>query len=741
VTVAVTRSASPRKTRTRSLAFALGGVLVGLALLGVAPAGCGADPREEQFVRIIEAGDEDAGATDEKAPDLDPTLGGPCTEDGQCNDAIACTFDRCDLSLLRCRNTPDDTLCANSSYCDGLEKCVLRQGCTPGPVVTCQDDDPCTLDRCIEATKTCEHRPRDLDGDGDPDYHCVGMRDCDDLDPYVSSTGSEVCGNGKDDNCNGVVDETACVAPANDVCANALPVGASGTYLLSTIATKRDYVTSCNVTTPAAARDVVATITVPATAVGAQDVEVWVTAQSSTNEVAVALQTTCGQAGTEVSCARIEFSNSARTIARGVAPGTAIYAIVATQTEGAVDVKVDIRAATAKPTNESCGAPQPVALDVPFTVKLIDPSPTDNIPTVCDKGKTGDLTYEFTLTAPRDVRIFSSTLTGTGVPVVSLRDTNCTDELRCRIGTTPPLFARNLGIGKHVLTVSGTRHIDASILVKTYDVTPAPPNQSCGTAPLLTPNTTFTVDLSAQEGAFKNGCLAGSPAAAYELVLTQPSDVLVIGRFPPNEGGAVSLHDTTGVVPGECTTANSKGCSTGSTPQRLSRRNLPAGTYRVAIADELGQIVQLTVLVRAAVAPTAVAAGDSCVAPFVIPAAGGFFSGDTTNAVADFNAGCDAPGQPIGGAKDQMLKLELAQPQRVVLDMSGSFYTTLLDVRKGATCPGTEVPNACYVGFGANRSFLDLALTAGTHWVQVDGYNGDKGPWFLDVRVLPPTPP
>jgi hypothetical protein len=84
------------------------------------------------------------------------------------------------------------------------------------------------------------------------------------------------------------------------------------------------------------------------------------------------------------------------------------------------------------------------------------------------------------------------------------------------------------------------------------------------------------------------------------------------------------------------------------------------------------------------------------------------------------------------------MKLDLAQQRRVVLDMSGSFYTTILDVRKGPACPGIEVPNACHVGFNANRSFLDLTLAAGTYFVQVDGYNADKGPWNLDVRVLAP---
>ena len=85
-----------------------------------------------------------------------------------------------------------------------------------------------------------------------------------------------------------------------------------------------------------------------------------------------------------------------------------------------------------------------------------------------------------------------------------------------------------------------------------------------------------------------------------------------------------------------------------------------------------------------------------------------------------------------------MLTLTLPQPQRVVLDMEGSQYTTILDVFQGPTCPGSPVTNGCYVGFGPRRSFLDLELTTGQYWVVVTGYSGGKGAWALDVRVLPP---
>ena len=730
-------------TRPRASARAVTLAIAAAVAMPILHAGCGSDERE-LFVKPADAGLE-ADAFDERGPEVDPTLGGPCTEDSQCNDNIPCTFDRCDQTLSRCRNTPDDSLCADENYCNGREKCVLRLGCQPGPAVTCQDDNPCTIDKCIEATKGCTHEDRDLDGDGDPDDHCIGKRDCNDIDPNVSSKRAEVCGNFVDDNCNGTVDEPGCVQPANDVCSNALAVTASGTYVLSTLATRKDYPTSCTVKTPASAKDVVVAITVPAAAAGPQDVEVWPTtrapAQNERNEVAVALQTTCGQSATEIACGHFDpsgtpptvVSTSARTIARGVAPGSTVYAIVTTQTEGIVDLKVDIRAATPKPANETCAAPEPVVLDTPFTVSLIDPA--KDLPSDCETS-TGELTYSFTLAAESDVRIFGSTLVGDGVPVVTIRDASCTGELRCRKGVTPPAFARRLAAGTHVFTVAGTGAIDASILVKAYTPASDPPlNQDCATAPPITPNVDVLVDLSAQEDAIKNGCFGGALQAAYDLTLTQPSDVLVIGRCPTHESGAVSLNQI------GCTKADVLACSNkGPTPQRVSRRNLPAGTYRVAIADELGQTVKLSVLVRPTVAPTNVVGADSCSGVGTIGATGGYFLGDTTGSTADFSAGCDAPGQPIGGAKDQLFKIDLGSKRRVVLDMIGTEFTPILDIRKGPGCPGTEVTSGCYVGFGPNRAFLDMVLDTGSYYVQVDGYNGDRGKWNLDVRVLDPPP-
>jgi hypothetical protein len=90
-------------------------------------------------------------------------------------------------------------------------------------------------------------------------------------------------------------------------------------------------------------------------------------------------------------------------------------------------------------------------------------------------------------------------------------------------------------------------------------------------------------------------------------------------------------------------------------------------------------------------------------------------------------------GQAEAGAPDQILKLSLSTPRRVVLDMQGSTYNTMLSVREGQFCPGAELSLACAPGYGATRSFLDLELQAGEYFVQIDGYNGAAGAWKLDV--------
>src|SRR5690349_17653565 len=68
----------------------------------------------------VDASDASRDAIAEAGPDADG-LGAPCTDDGQCDDELACTFDACDTAQYRCRNVPDDSLCDDGVYCNGKE--------------------------------------------------------------------------------------------------------------------------------------------------------------------------------------------------------------------------------------------------------------------------------------------------------------------------------------------------------------------------------------------------------------------------------------------------------------------------------------------------------------------------------------------------------------------------------------------------------------------------------------------
>lgn len=697
-------------------------------------AACSSTPAIDSTARF-DGGSQDARAdtaldAGPDGPPTDPTLGDPCGEDAQCGDGLDCTYDRCDqtLSPPRCRNTPDDTQCADALYCNGRERCVPRLGCRPGEPVTCQDGNACTIDACVEETKSCVRTPRDLDGDGEADDHCTGGTDCDDLDPLVGASRAEVCGNGRDDNCNRRVDEAPCSSPTDDTCQTARTVTAPALLSLSTVASKRDFFTTCGVATPAAARDVVVAVVVPGAATDPpRDLEVFATGLEASGDTAVAILSTCAPSGAELACGHTLLTPQARARARSVRPGM-YYVVVTTQSETGVELSVELSDATPPSPNESCAAPLAIATDTPFTVALVDAA--RDLPSACDS-ETGELTYAFTLTEPRDVRVVSARLRGSGVPVVSLREPGaCANELRCRVGPTPPLLARSLPAGTHVLAVAGTAALDANVIVQTLPPTVAPASATCAAPPALAHNATVLVDLAGYDE-IANGCLAGGPTAAFELTLTEPSDVLLVGRFPTTEQGAVSLSAV------GCAKSDTLACQRDSTPARVGKRNIPAGTYRALLHDEHGERASLGAFVRPTTAPTPVTA-DGCADAHVIPLAGGFFTGDTSARAPDFSASCDGVGGPPAGAGDQLLKLTLPDRRRVLFDMEGSSYATLLNVRVGLACPGTEVPLGCHVGARASRSFLDLDLAAGTYWIQVDGLVGASGAWNLDVRILPP---
>jgi hypothetical protein len=115
---------------------------------------------------------------------------------------IACT-----LILASCGKKDEcsgSSDCDDGIFCNGEEFCV-RGRCSASLSLPCDDGLQCSIDTCDEAARDCAHEPPDFDGDGYFLLGCLDGDDCNDFDPAVHPGAPEMC-NGKDNNCDGIVD-------------------------------------------------------------------------------------------------------------------------------------------------------------------------------------------------------------------------------------------------------------------------------------------------------------------------------------------------------------------------------------------------------------------------------------------------------------------------------------------------------------------------------------------------------
>jgi hypothetical protein len=704
--------------------------LIALALS--APfAGCGTNSAPSPFDDgAAGAGGEgpDAGSDGDAGPD--PTLGGPCSDEDQCDDDIDCTRDRCDLEIGRCRFEPDHTACADEVYCDGEERCEPGLGCREGEPVSCTDFDPCTIDRCVEDTAECTHSLRDADGDGDAVRNCEGGADCDDTDPSVSSSAEERCGNKVDDDCDDSVDEDDCVRPEHDTCTDALEIETAGSYSLKPAGASDDYALSCeNAKLAKSFRDLVVAVIVPE----GDPADVDVTARSASGHLVLASASQCGKASSETHCTvstNDESSPVARLKLRSVEPGAhAVY--VASSSEVPITLDVRYAEATTPPTNETCGTAATIEPDQHVLVSLVGVS--GDVSSACER-KVGDLFYSFVLAEPSDVSLRAVSLDNLGSPVLSLRGATCaSEELTCRATSAADLFARALPAGEHTVAVSATGPTDLDLVLEVDPPSEPLPGEGCDLPLELGPGAT-DVDFVGRPDAVQIGCLVGAPDASFALEVEDPSDVLLLGRLSSDDRGSLLLANAA------CDSRDSVSVcrSSETSPLRAVSYGVTPGDYRVVAESASGKPMNIEALLRPSQPATLVAFADECSSAVKIPETGGRFEGNTSNQYGDYDASCDQGGGAAGGAPDQMLRLDLKAERRVILDMRGSDFDTLLSVRRGPDCPGTEVTLGCSTGTRTDRSFLDLTLEAGTYYVQIDGFDGESGRWTLDAFLEAP---
>ncbi len=184
-------------------------------------------------------------------------LAASASRDG-CTDGNVCTLDACDLAK-GCKSTQAVAACDDGSPCTVDDVCA-KGSCQAGEAKSCDDSNVCTDDACdpkkgcvhsnnsapcgqggCSATcsdgqcpvnpgpEVCDDKDNNCDGaiddgclDADKDGYCKqgiafvgkpkvcpgGGQDCDDKDSKAHPGSSELCGDDKDNNCNGQAEET-----------------------------------------------------------------------------------------------------------------------------------------------------------------------------------------------------------------------------------------------------------------------------------------------------------------------------------------------------------------------------------------------------------------------------------------------------------------------------------------------------------------------------------------------------
>jgi hypothetical protein len=154
--------------------------------------------------------------TDDDCNDLNPCNGTETCQSGTCADGADTIAEGqecaegsiCVSGTCRAQCSQDDD-CDDQDLCNGQETCSpTTLTCQSGMPLACDDGDACTENSC-DSAQGCFYPLIDQDGDGHAD-EALGAcgDDCDDGDETVFTEATELC-DGKDNNCNGDVDETA----------------------------------------------------------------------------------------------------------------------------------------------------------------------------------------------------------------------------------------------------------------------------------------------------------------------------------------------------------------------------------------------------------------------------------------------------------------------------------------------------------------------------------------------------
>jgi hypothetical protein len=598
----------------------------------------------------------------------------------------------------------------------------MRDGCIAGDTFTgCYDEDPCTMDVCVEGepgmSYHCLHPPLDRDEDGHVDDHCGGA-DCDDLDPHVHPGAVERCFDEADNDCDGDIDgeDIEDCTLQNDTCETARELvfentadGRRCTAEGFTMGAEADIDGGCDSSTNP---DVAYTFTLEEDS----DVELLITGHDDFFPWA-SVQTECGVADASVYC---EGDSPLRACLPALEAGS--YALVVSSwEEGVFDFRIDAREPAGPLAGDDCNDPVDVTGGGSFVADLFCAG-DDEVLSCASWADHKDLVYAFTLDEPQDVSVRASS--PISYVYVSLM-TECGDTasaLDC--GSDYP-FERTYGAlaaGTYYLIVESWTPTEFNLLVDFAPASDPPPNDTCATAIDVSSGGAFEGSLVSAGDDGSSSCRPGEHLdAAYELTLEETQNVEIVVDGAGGYEAYFSLQ-------AECGNPDTDVACVETSPARKTFYSLPAGTYAILVESEHEGRFDMEVTFG----PPTSACEDA-----VVIDAPGTYTADTGGRPSDFSPTCSG-----GDGPDLPLLLRLAEDSDVSLEITssdlGDPILSLLD-----TCDDDpEAVLACDDDGGSGMLPLLTArgVPAGDHYLIVDSYYGwDDGISTIQVDISAST--
>ena len=163
----------------------------------------------------------DNGDTCTSGDACDGVQGGSCAAGklADCNDSNECTVDTCAPATGKCGHAPaGGQLCDDGDACTSAEVCDQAGLCGGGQTKDCGDKNDCTLDSCDGKTGACAYSSNAGKG-------CDDGNACTDADVCATGAGGEVCIGGK---AKGCTDGNPCTVDACDKAKGCLFTAAIG---------------------------------------------------------------------------------------------------------------------------------------------------------------------------------------------------------------------------------------------------------------------------------------------------------------------------------------------------------------------------------------------------------------------------------------------------------------------------------------------------------------------------------